>query len=209
MSQTKSTEGNRCPQCKLQHQCVCHYLPSIKTRFHLALVTHENEINRETNTGQWLEKSLSATSVHIWQRTQPCDKLMALIQSEDYQAYLLFPDDGSIPVSQAIDETAVSEKRPLFIILDGTWQEAKKMLRKSPWLRLLPLVHINPTQASSYQLRRNQEQGHLCTLEVGCEVLKQAEQVQQAEQLLQFFDRYMLAFKADKSGHVLRTKTSD
>jgi len=209
MSPTSHTEGNPCPQCLLKHQCVCRWLPSIRVPFHLALLTHENETTRETNTGQWLDKSLSSTSVHIWQRTQPCDKLLAMLQSDNYQAYLLFPDDESIAVTQAVVQAKQSGKTPLFIILDGTWQEAKKMLRKSQWLKALPLIHINPTQDSRYQLRRNQAQGHLCTIEVGCEILIGVGQVEQANQLLSFFDHYMQAFKADKSGHALQTKTSD
>ncbi|OAJ94342.1 tRNA-uridine aminocarboxypropyltransferase [Vibrio bivalvicida] len=209
MSPTSLPEGNPCPQCKLQYQCVCHKLPSINTRFHLALLTHENEATRETNTGQWLDKSLSSTSVHIWQRTQPCDKLLAMLQSEKYQAYLLFPGDKSVAVTQAVAQAKQNSKTPLFIVLDGTWQEAKKMLRKSHWLKVLPLIRINPTKNSSYQLRRNQEQGHLCTIEVGCEILKEVGQTEQANQLLTFFDHYMQAFKADKSGHALKTKTND
>ncbi|KJY81679.1 hypothetical protein TW81_17110 [Vibrio galatheae] len=200
-------EGKRCPQCQLQYQCVCDRLPSIDAPFHLALLTHENELTRETNTGQWLNKSLASTSVHVWQRTQPCQSLLTMLNSEHYQPYLLFPSDVSIPVEQVVQTTTQAQTIPLFIILDGTWQEAKKMLRKSAWLSELPLAHITPSHESRYQLRRNQEQGHLCTLEVGCEILKQAGQAQQANQLLDFFDHYMQAFKADKSGHVLSAKT--
>ncbi|QSA20154.1 DTW domain-containing protein, partial [Vibrio furnissii] len=37
---------------------------------------------------------------------------------------------------------------PHFILLDGTWQEAKKMERKSPWLKDLPRVALSPQQLS-------------------------------------------------------------
>lgn len=204
-----SSDSNVCPQCRLQHQCVCSRLPTIDAPFHLALLTHENELTRETNTGQWLRKSLAASSVHIWQRTQPCPKLLAMLQNERYQAYLLFPGEESQPVAQRVSTTQKTGKTPLFIILDGTWQEAKKMLRKSVWLQNLPLSHINPSQSSSYQLRRNQQQGHLCTLEVGCEILSAVGEVEPAQQLLDFFTYYMQAFKADKSGHALKVKTDD
>ncbi|KGY11034.1 hypothetical protein NM22_17835 [Vibrio tubiashii] len=198
-------EGKPCPRCLLTHQCVCSLLPAIKAPFHLALLTHENELTRDTNTGQWLNKSLSSASVHIWQRTQLCQKLKAMLGDEQYQAYLLFPSEESQPIADANHQTAINNKQPLYIVLDATWQEAKKMLRKSPWLLELPHVHINPTHDSRYQLRRNQQAGHLCTLEVGCELLKQVGCGKQADHLLTFFDHYMLAYKADKSGHTLKT----
>jgi len=197
-----------CPQCQLRYQCVCEYLPSLTSTAHIALLMHENEQRRDTNTGQWLLKSLpSSTSVHTWQRTEPCSKLLALLNDKHYQAYLLFPSEDSVPVSQAFRLTSSEGRTPLFVILDGTWQEAKKMLRKSAWLKDLPLAHIITSHASNYQLRRNQEEGHLCTLEVGSEVLRAIGERQQAEHLLTFFDHYMQAFKADKSGHALKIKT--
>lgn len=205
MKQSNYTEGSPCPQCLLKHQCVCDQLPSIHAPFYLALLTHENELKRDTNTGQWLDKSLSSASVHIWQRTQICHKLKALLDNEQYQAYLLFPSEESLPVADANHQSTIHNRQPLFIILDATWQEAKKMLRKSPWLTELPHVYINPTHDSHYQLRRNQQTGHLCTLEVGSELLKQAGCSEQANHLLTFFDHYMQAFKADKSGHALKT----
>jgi DTW domain-containing protein YfiP len=173
-------------------------------------LTHENERTRKTNTGQWLKKSLSTTSVHMWQRTHVCHKLKAMLENELYQAYLLFPGEESKPVAKAVNQSITNNKQPLFIILDGTWQEAKKMLRKSPWLQDLPQVHIDSNEESRYQLRRNQQAGHLCTLEVGCELLKQVGCSEQAECLLRYFDHYMRAYKADKSGHALsQVRTGD
>lgn len=211
MTPSTNDEGTlaACPQCQLRHQCLCEQLPTLTSACHLALLMHENEQQRDTNTGQWLLKSLPAsTSVHIWQRKTPSPALLELLNNDQYQPYLLFPHDESVPVSQAFQQANKAAKVPLFIILDGTWQEAKKMLRKSAWLENLPVAHITPNHTSNYQLRRNQEDGHLCTLEVGCEVLKALGEERQSAQLLNFFDHYMQAFKADKSGHALTTKTN-
>ena len=112
-----------------------------------------------------------------------------------------FPDDNSIEVEEAFKTTQAEQRKALFIILDGTWQEARKMLRKSDWLQQLPTVHITPQQASSYQLRRNQQQGNLCTLEVGSELLHALGDTEEAKALSQFFAHYIPIFQADKSGH--------
>ncbi len=41
--------------------------------------------------------------------------------------------------------------RPLFILLDGTWSEARKMFRKSPYLEHLPVLSLAPEQLSRYK----------------------------------------------------------
>ena len=199
-----TTEKTACSGCGLHHQCVCLQQPTFDIPAHIALLMHENELARETNTGQWLLKTIASTSQHIWQRKQPCPTLIGLIENPAYCAYLLFPNEDSIALSDATIATQKNGKKPLFIVLDGTWQEAKKMLQKSPWLQALPSVHLTPQQQSTYQLRRNQQQGHLCTLEVGSCIVAELGLEPQAQQLDDFFQYYMRAFKADKSGHALK-----
>ncbi|WP_341665089.1 DTW domain-containing protein [Vibrio sp.] len=190
-----------CNLCRLKYNCVCEHLPSIETSAHIAILMHENEQSRETNTGRWLLQSIQATSRHIWQRNKPCSKLMSLISDPSYQAFLLFPAQESLLVSGAIKLSEEQGNKPLFIIIDSTWQEAKKILRKSPWLAELPKVSLQTSSASNYQLRRNQELGHLCTLEVGAEIVQSLGDKGSAEKLRLFLDHYSKVFHADKSGH--------
>ena len=46
------------------------------------------------------------------------------------------------------------------------------MYRMSPYLHNLSLMSLNDVPMSRYTLRRNQQDGHLCTAEVAAEVLK-------------------------------------
>ncbi|NVD08181.1 DTW domain-containing protein [Vibrio sp. JPW-9-11-11] len=193
-----------CPGCQLRFQCVCHLIPQIDAELHIALLMHPNEPTRDTNTGRWLEKSLISSSRHIWQRTQACPELIKLIQSEHYQAYLLYPAEDSQPIVTLTGNTSQQQKQPLLIILDGTWQEANKMLRKSDWLQALPKLQLQPTTNSQYRLRRNQQPGHLCTLEVGVQAISELGYRPQAQQLEAFFHHYLDVFQADKSGHALK-----
>ncbi|MCG9680685.1 DTW domain-containing protein [Vibrio sp. Isolate23] len=193
-----------CPGCLLNYNCVCEHLPSVSASFYIATLIHENEQHRVTNTGRWLLKAVQPSSQHVWQRTLPCPELSRLISDEQYQPLLVFPSEESQPLKAKAENASQQGRIPLFIILDGTWQEAKKMLRKSPWLRELTTVHLAPESESCYQLRRNQEAGNLCTLEVGAEIIRTLGQQHQAEQLRAFLRHYMQAFQADKSGHRLK-----
>ncbi|MDD1826651.1 DTW domain-containing protein [Photobacterium sp. ZSDE20] len=192
-----------CSGCGFTHQCICHRIPSTDSQIHVVLLTHENELSRDTNTGKLLQQSLEQCESFVWQRKTPPAELMTLLEDETRQPFLLFPSDESVECQQAVLNKA-NDREPLFIILDGTWQEAKKMLNKSPWLQAIPQIHLDITSESSYTLRRNQDSGHLCTCEVGVELLKALGEKEPARLINDYYQYYLKVFQADKSGHVLK-----
>ena len=62
--------------------------------------------------------------------------------------------------------TEITGKKPLFILLDGTWPEARKMFNKSPYLDGFPVLAIKPDALSTYGMRVAHSDEHLCTAEV-------------------------------------------
>ncbi|NLS13648.1 DTW domain-containing protein [Vibrio sp. SM6] len=198
-----------CPQCGLKFQCVCTIAPTLNAPLPIALLTHPNEFQRKTNTGKLLRWCGLNATPYRWQRTQPCLELQALLESPHYQPWLLYPNDKAKVLgstSMASSETSYSAgKTPLFIILDGTWQEAKKMVNKSQWLQHIPTIMLDSNaHHSHYTLRRNQQPGNLCTCEVAIALLHSLDYAPQAEQLNRFFAHYLAAFQADQSGHTLK-----
>lgn len=84
--------------------------------------------------------------------------------------------DGGFPASYAGPERQVLDspppgKPPLFIMLDGTWPEARKMFRKSPWLDALPMISVDLSRISAYHLREAHAEGQYCTAEVAIALL--------------------------------------
>ncbi len=194
---------NRCPGCGLQFQCICDQLPELSGSLTLSLLTHENEFNRETNTGKWLIRSLPDCRQYRWQRTQADTDLLARLANEKEIPFLLFPSPDSIPLNEALQLAETQQRHPHFIVLDGTWQEAKKIERKSPWLNTVQRVSFTPSQPSGYRLRRNQKNDELCTLEVATELLKAIKEEENANRLESYFRFMMDSYLADKSGHKL------
>jgi DTW domain-containing protein YfiP len=88
---------------------------------------------------------------------------------------LLYPVDDA--------DAAPIESFDNIILLDATWQEARKMFNKSPYLKSLPRAQIKPRQVSQYQLRRNQPEGGLCTAECVVEILIAKNHIHIAERL--------------------------
>ncbi|WP_261903308.1 tRNA-uridine aminocarboxypropyltransferase [Vibrio fortis] len=193
-----------CQRCGFTHQCICSLIPTLESSVNIALLTHENELQRDTNTGKLLQQTLPNCRSYVWQRKSAPTDLMAMINDDAIQALLLFPSEQSVEVSEVTKDYPVESHKLLFIVLDATWQEAKKMMNKSPWLKDIPQVHLTPNLDSAYTLRRNQDSGHLCTCEVGSLLLSQLGETEQAQQLNQYFQHYLKVFQADKSGHALR-----
>lgn len=138
------------------------------------LLTHERELLRPSNTGV-LAQSVAPELVEriIWARSTPSPALLDAINHEN--TVLLYPVDDA-------DDAAI-ESFENMILLDATWQEARKMFNKSPYLKSLPRAQIKPRQVSQYQLRRNQPEGGLCTAECVMEILIAKNHIDTAERL--------------------------
>ena len=143
---------------------------------HIILLTHQREQFKKTNTGQLIQvqPGLDVTRI-IWERTNPDQALLKMIAQGD--VFLLYPDISicnptvTVPVylrPYMQDNTA--KKR--FIIIDSTWQEARKIFNRSPYLKDLPRITLAPSQTSLFKLRRNQIAGGLCTAESVIALLK-------------------------------------
>jgi DTW domain-containing protein YfiP len=96
------------------------------------------------------------------------------------------PTGGSDPSSGGAWGSA--SKRPLFVLLDATWPEARKMFRKSPYLNHLPVLSLQSEQLSTYRLRRSRREDHFCTSEVAALCLALAGETLAAQTLHAYLD---------------------
>jgi DTW domain-containing protein YfiP len=98
----------------------------------------------------------------------------------------------------SVEQGQSSKKRPLFIFLDATWPEARKMFRKSPYLNQFPVLSLQPDQISRYKLRRSRRDDHFCTSEVAALCLDLAGESHAAQTLEAYLDVF--------THHYLRAK---
>ncbi len=131
---------------------------------------HDAEPLKPSNTGWLIADVVQDTFAFGWSRTEVDAQLLALLDDPQWQPYVVFPGEYVQPAERAISALAGdaphSGKRPLFILLDATWSEARKMFRKSPYLDRFPVLGFQPEQISHYQLRRAKRDDHFCTSEV-------------------------------------------
>lgn len=160
----------RCAGCRLlPSHCLCALRPSMDTQAGVCLLMSYIEPLKPTNTGWLIADVVADTFAFGWARTEVDPALLALLADPRWQPYVVFPGQYAEPervVHQVDPALATAGRRPLFILLDGTWSEARKMFSRSPYLNALPVLSLQPDQATQYRLRRSGRDDHLCTSEV-------------------------------------------
>jgi DTW domain-containing protein len=198
-------KSERCTGCRLvPTHCMCALRTSMRTRAGVCLLMAEIEPLKPTNTG-WLVADLVAdTFAFGWSRTQPDPALLSLLNDPNWDCYVVFPGQYAPPervvhsVRSSATAHAKTSQRPLFILLDGTWSEARKMFQKSPCLNHLPVLSLHPALVSRYKLRRSRRDDHFCTSEVAAQCLDLAgdhRAAQALEAYLEVFSHHYLQAK--------------
>lgn len=174
--------------------CLCALSPAVPVRAGMCLIMADIEALKPSNTGWLIADLVADTFAFDWARTVVDPALLALLADPQWQPYLVFPGEfvaGRRVVSeiQPFKEFDGNQgKRPLFVLLDATWPEARKMFRKSPYLDHLPVLSLQSEQLSRYRLRRSQRNNHLCTSEVATLCLELAGETLAAQTLDAYLD---------------------
>ncbi|MGL4713223.1 MAG: tRNA-uridine aminocarboxypropyltransferase [Shewanella sp.] len=193
-------------------KAISHSFVAARKAMQIILLTHKRELTRKTNTGQLaLAAFPEQVKSIVWSRTAPNNDLVAMLASQ--QAKLLFPasdTESAVPIEiHALNtdligpalsnspgllapapSTGIAEQQVpnQVVILDATWQEARKMLRQSPYLKTAARISLPPLiPGSAFILRRNQQEGGLCTAECIIALWQQHGRAAQATVLASLF----------------------
>jgi DTW domain-containing protein len=182
--------GERCSGCRLvPSHCLCALRPRMLTQAGVCLLMADIEPLKPSNTGWLIADVVPHTFAFGWARTVVDPALLALLADPQWQPYVVFPGEfvaAHRVVTQLQSPAKIQPdaappaahvppaKRPLFVLLDATWPEARKMFRKSPYLDHLPVLSLQSDQISRYRLRRSTRDDHFCTSEVAALCLELA-----------------------------------
>lgn len=192
----------RCDSCLLpQTDCICAAKPEPVARAAFCFIMYTGECYKPSNTGRLICEVATDNHAFIWDRTKPDASMLALLKNPKYAPVVVFPEQYAAPErclshAQAL-AAATADRIPLFVMLDGTWREAKKMFR-SPYLAELPVLGIQPEQASDYLLREAAHLHQLCTAEVAISVLEMAQEPKAAAALAEYFQIFRRAYLKGK-----------
>jgi DTW domain-containing protein YfiP len=166
------------------------------------------EAIKPSNTGWLIADVVPDTFAFGWSRTAVDPALLALLADPQWAPCVVFPGEfveatrviSALPTDWLArpDAAVPSGPKPLFVLLDGTWTEARKMFRKSPYLDRWPVLSLQPEAASRYRLRRAYRADHLCTAEVAALCLAMAGDVHAAHTLSAYFEVFTAHYLSGK-----------
>lgn len=196
-----------------QDLCICQFAPALSAKakdLRLLLLTHTDETRKITNTGRLLDAALPGCDLWLWQRKEFEARWRDFLESQTRTPVLLFPVEDSFTESviRLDQQSAETEKQRLrlnhiYVFMDATWQQAKKMLRQSPSLQSCVRLPLSLTSESLYTLRRNQNSGHFSTAESGSGLMRSLDLDADADLMDAYFHRFLRHSEANRSGYSL------
>jgi DTW domain-containing protein YfiP len=195
----RGSRAERCTDCRvIATHCLCAWKPRVQADSGVCLLMHDTEPLKPTNTGWLIADLIEDTSAFGWLRTSVDERLLALLDDPQWQPYIVFPGEF-VAQERVVNEVQRQPgKRPLFILLDATWTEARKMFRKSPYLDRFPVLSLQAEQMSRYRLRRSKRDDHFCTAEVAAMCLDLAGDSQASQALDAYLDVFSLHYLSGK-----------
>lgn len=146
-----------CPRCRRPlARCVCASIAPIATRTGLTVLQHPAERDHAFNTARLLRLALPEMALHVaWDggRLEP----VALPAG----AALLWPGPDALDLAELPPDALPAH----LVAIDGTWPQARAMIRLNPWLAALPRVRLSPEAPSTYRIRREPRAECLSTIE--------------------------------------------
>jgi DTW domain-containing protein YfiP len=152
-----------CYRChKPQVTCICARVPRVENRTGVWILQHPRERAHPIGTARIARLGLG--NVHFEVCYRPRDIPPAELPAG---VALLYPGPG-VPTLESL---APAERPSSLVVLDGTWANARNVLRDNAWLKALPRVGLEPARPSRYRLRKEPALECLSTIEAIVEAL--------------------------------------
>lgn len=175
-SRTHPDGAGRCPRCWLiSKACACALLLPLPVRTRFAVVRHVREASKSTSTARWAQLLVPGCELHEYRERADAAGI-ALKTPGDW---LLFPG--------AAEATPPQPPPQRLIVLDGTWRQARRMLRALQALQQIPRLTV-PPRPQGMRLRLAPNGGALSTLEAMAGAVAHFESAELGARLLQTHD---------------------
>lgn len=138
--------------------CYCALLVPLQTRLRVVFLQHPREARVPISTARMAHLMLLNSELHKGVSFEAHPRVQALV--EDPCAALLFPGEGAQD-PRTLDAGSVRT----LVVLDGTWPQARKVLKQNPILGRLRRIGLVPAQPGNYRIRQPPAPDCLATIE--------------------------------------------
>jgi len=183
-------DARHCPRCFLPLRlCLCPLIPRLRPRIRVLVLRHWFESHRLSNTGRLVQLALAGSD--LLDHGRPGYRLLAEDLPSGPGCCLLFPDsEGGAPMWQ-------DGPPELLVVVDGSWSQARSMVRRLPGLAGMPRLSLGAVPAPARRIRRSPRAGLCSTIEAVAGALELWEEPCIARQLRQLYD--LLAARLDET----------
>lgn len=154
-----------CLRCRRPREvCWCEHLVPRPTRARVVLLQHPREAKVPVGTARMAHLSLPNSELHTGVVFEQLPRLAELAARPG--TFLLFPGETARDPAQL----APGELEHL-VVIDGTWPQARKVLKQNPTLQRLPRLGLVPRRPGNYRIRKEPTADSLATIEAVVELL--------------------------------------
>jgi DTW domain-containing protein YfiP len=147
------------------------------------ILQHLRERKTAIGTARMAHLSLPNSELHLGISFQDHVRVRALAAAPG--TALLFPGEG------ALDPALLRGRAPTtVIVVDGTWSQARKVIKQNPFLQALPRLAFTPERPSNYRIRAEPSVECVSTIEAVVHLLGALEGApERFRPILEAFDR--------------------
>jgi DTW domain-containing protein YfiP len=150
-----------CPRCERPARvCYCAHLTSIDTTTRVVLLQHPREEGVAIGTARIAHLCLPNSELHVGVDFRDSPALRGALSDSARPAALLYPGEGAVDVFSDPPRGPVT-----LVVVDGTWWQARKLVRANPELAALPRYAFRAPTPSEYRIRREPDDAYVSTIE--------------------------------------------
>jgi DTW domain-containing protein YfiP len=162
---TAAQPRSTCLRCfRPEGYCYCDRIVPVQTGTKLVFLQHPREARVAVGTARMAHLGLPGSELYEGVSFEEHPRLRELCAEPG--TWLLFPGEGAHAPSTLAPGTVGK-----LIVIDGTWPQARKLLRMNPSLATLPRLGLVPRRPGNYRIRKEPAADCLATIEAVVELL--------------------------------------
>lgn len=158
----------QCPEClKASNRCYCHLVVPVQAGPKVVLLVHPREDRKRgaLNTARMVRRCVEGAELLVGRDFHAHPRLAGLLADPGMRPFLLHPGPGALSPGDPEILRLLGGRRMLLVVPDGTWRQARQILRFNPALAALPRLGLNPPEPGLVSYRRQPAAECLSTLE--------------------------------------------
>lgn len=183
----------KCRGCRKNPKiCLCHRIVPRALGHRLIVYQHPVECWRASNTALLITELYPSARILVRGDPQGEALLDRLLQEPGCRPYVVFPEPGAQEAGELARAGWPAGELPLFIMIDGSWRQARRMRRRLMAVKPMPAVRLEPARESGYRVRRQLRAGNLATAEAAALLIGRLDGREGADPALQeLFDEWI------------------